>query len=384
MIFSRKSLKQIPEVEDRILNKNLNNMYYLSIYIICFEILMLTSYIGLRNALPAAFRYIYLGMYIFFLFFGIFCFLILRIKRKQPHFEDRERNALRTFTVIFVLVVMIWGVIITLLDQPAYGQVIAFVTNYVMCAALIVMHPRAFLLAEAIPFALLFILLPVFQENSDILAGHYLNLIILLIPLTISNNRAYRTLYSDTLNVSKIRDISEKDELTGIYNRRKMNKYIDTEMIYEKNTIHSIAIAMLDVDYFKKYNDTYGHICGDYVLQSIGSVLKSIAEEYDVFPARYGGEEFILILKNKSLETALQICQQMKERIQLLQMEHKTSTVAEVVTVSIGLSYSTEKGTAIYEIIKHADQALYQAKHLGRNRIHIIPTETTCAAAQPE
>lgn len=362
MFDSKQSLFKMPEVENRILNKNINNMFYLSIYIICFEIIMLTSYIGLRTALPPAFQPIYLGMYSFFLIFGIISFLLLRKRRKQVNFQEKERQFFNRFITIFVLIVMSWGAVITLLDQPVYGQIIAFVSNYLMCAVLIVMSPKKFLIVEAIPFTILFLLLPVFQENRAILAGHYLNLMILLILLTISNNRSYWSFYSDALNIIKIRDISEKDELTAIYNRRKMSDYIESEIISDHNSIHSISVAMLDVDYFKKYNDTYGHIHGDHVLQSIGEVLKTIADEYGVFPARYGGEEFIVIMTNISPEMALKICQQIKESIQKLQIQHKTSAIADVVTISIGLCHSTEK-SAIFDIIKK------QIRHFTRPKI---------------
>lgn len=87
---------------------------------------------------------------------------------------------------------------------------------------------------------------------------------------------------------------SEKDELTNLYNRRKMNAFIEQELRHDRKGIQSVGILMLDVDYFKKYNDSYGHQQGDAALQAIGAVLGETAEKHGVFVARYGGEEFIL------------------------------------------------------------------------------------------
>lgn len=358
------------DIEDEILHKNINNMFYLSIYIILSETVMLITYFQIKSKLDPLYRSIYMGMYLFFLLFGFVTALFLVKKRKKTSFESAQRRFLNLFLIAFILTVMLWGVIITLLDQSVYGQIIAFVTNYVCCACLLLVRPRTFILTEAVPLTALFLLLPFFQENSDVLIGHYINILILMIPLTVSSCRTYVTFQDNSRNVTKIKDFSEKDELTNLYNRRKLNHYIDAETVNIQDNILSAGVLMMDVDYFKRYNDTYGHIQGDYVLQSIGAVLKETASEQDIFTARYGGEEFIVIIQNKNPEQVSEIAEEIKKKIDRLRIPHKTSDIADTVTVSIGQYYSNENQTQIIDMVKKADEALYEAKHRGRNQIY--------------
>lgn len=369
MFFNIKKLPKNSKIQDEILSRNINNMFYLSVYMICSECFMLISFIGIKDKLPSAYQYIYLGMYIFLLLFALCSAAFLFRRKTCTTFDNNEQKLLNIYTLVFVLIVMIWGAIITLLDQPVYGQVIAFVTNYVFCASLLLIRPFVFVVIQVIPLATLFLLLPFFQTNSSIILGHYINLAALLIPLTISSFRSYIYFYDNVYNKIKVKEVSEKDELTNLYNRRKMSTFIEQEFINGKNVINSVGILMLDVDYFKKYNDYYGHIQGDAVLQAIGAVLREISEEKDVFAARYGGEEFIIIINNKSQDEAISIAHEIKKKISKLQIPHKTSNVSDMLTVSIGLYTSTDRQTDIYELIKKADDALYEAKVNGRNQI---------------
>lgn len=370
MILQFKKLPENSKIEDEIIIRNINNMFYLSIYMICSECFMLISFLGIKDKLPPAYQYIYLGMYVFLLLFGIFSAVFLAPRKKLLKFEKNERKFLNQYTIVFILIVMLWGVIIALLDQPVYGQLIAFVTNYVFCACLLLIRPRVFLAAEMVPVLILLLLLPLFQDNSSIVLGHYINLAALLIPLTISSFRSYIFFYDNTSNKIREKECSEKDELTNLYNRRKMNAFIGQEILDEQKTIHSVGILMLDVDYFKRYNDTYGHQQGDAALGAIGHVLKETAREHGAFAARYGGEEFIIIIINKEQEQVSVIAQEIKRKIYSLQIPHKTSEISEVLTVSIGQHFSQDNPTDIYGLIKQADDALYEAKVRGRNQIY--------------
>lgn len=369
MNFNIRKLPEDSKIQVEILSRNINNMFYLSIYMICSECFMLISFIGIKDKLPSEYQYIYLGMYIFLLLFALISAAVLFKRRKYTTFEISEQKLLNIYTHAFVLIVMIWGVIIALLDQPVYGQVIAFVTNYVFCACLLLIRPRVFISIQIIPLALLFLLLPFFQKNSSIILGHYINLAALLIPLTISSYRSYIYFYDNVLNKIKEKEVSEKDELTSLYNRRKMSTFVEEKIIDGRETINSIGVLMLDVDYFKKYNDYYGHLQGDAALQSIGNVLAQMLEQKDVFAARYGGEEFIVIITNKTKDEVDSIALGIKHKINQLKIPHEASKVSNLLTVSIGQCYSIDKQIDIYEIIKKADDSLYEAKVRGRNQI---------------
>lgn len=368
MAFNIRKLPENPRIQNEILSRNINNMFYLSIYMICSECFMLISFAGIKDKLPPAYQSIYLGMYIFLLAYAFLTAIILFSKKKKTIFDNKERKMLNIYTLAFILIVMIWGVIIALLDQPVYGQVIAFVTNYVFCACLLLIRPYIFVMIQTIPLALLFLLLPIFQSNSSIILGHYINLAALLIPLTLSSFRSYIYFYDNVSSKIKEKEASEKDELTNLYNRRKMTEYIEQEYSINKKTT-SIGILMLDVDYFKNYNDFYGHPQGDIALQELGTVLKEISEKNNVFAARYGGEEFIIIINNRSKDEVTSIAFEIMQKIKELQIPHKTSKVSDLLTVSMGLHYNAENQTNIYELIKRADEALYDAKVKGRNQI---------------
>lgn len=369
MAFTIKKMPENPMIQDEILSRNINNMFYLSIYMICSECFMLISFVGIKDKLPSAYQSIYFGMYMFLLLFAVCSAIFLFPRKKRSTFENGERKVLSGYTIVFVLIVMMWGVIIALLDQPVYGQVIAFVTNYVFCACLLLIRPYVFVVIQIIPLALLFLMLPFFQKNSSIILGHYINLAALLIPLTISSFRSYIYFYDNVSNKIKEKEVSEKDELTNLYNRRKLNMFIEQEIVNGKKDITSIGILMLDVDYFKKYNDYYGHLQGDAVLHAIGTALGELSEEHDVFVARYGGEEFIVVINNRSQDEVMSIALEIKQKINELQISHKTSEVSDLLTVSIGLHYGADNQTDIYELIRKADEALYEAKVRGRNQI---------------
>ena len=158
------------------------------------------------------------------------------------------------------------------------------------------------------------------------------------------------------------------DPLTNLYNRRAYNDYLINLQQRIIETPQSISVIMVDVDCFKLFNDTYGHSEGDYVLSKIGRLLHDISNEYKCFAARWGGEEFVLILPSVSDEIVERICYQIKERVYDLNIEHESSTINSVVTVSIGAcsKYITELNE-IYNCISEADAALYSVKENGRN-----------------
>lgn len=177
MAFNIRKTPENPKIQDEILSRNVINMFYLSIYMVCSECFMLISFARIKDKLPSKYQSIYLGMYIFLLLFALCSAIFLLPRKKRLAFDNSERKVLNSYTLAFILIVMTWGVIIALLDQPVYGQIIAFVTNYVFCACLLLIKPYTFVVIQIIPLALLFLMLPFFQKNSSIILGHYINLV---------------------------------------------------------------------------------------------------------------------------------------------------------------------------------------------------------------
>lgn len=168
----------------------------------------------------------------------------------------------------------------------------------------------------------------------------------------------------------KISQQSLIDGLTKVANRRGLDKNLDAEWHRALRVKQPISLLMIDIDYFKKFNDTYGHLSGDDCLRSIGLILKSICHRVTDFPARYGGEEFIIIIPETDHQGAFAVAEMIHTQISERQIFHKTSKTSQFLTVSIGLVTLTraESIQSPIDLIKVADEQLYKAKHEGRNR----------------
>lgn len=157
------------------------------------------------------------------------------------------------------------------------------------------------------------------------------------------------------------------DSLTGLSNRRGLDEQMKVAQIRAMETGKPLSIMLVDIDHFKRFNDTYGHQIGDQVLRLVSGVFKEQLREDD-FPARYGGEEMIGVLENTKLETARAIAERVRNKISERKMT-KRSTGEELgkLSVSIGVA-EFQPGESVGDLIERADRALYQAKRTGRNR----------------
>ncbi len=163
----------------------------------------------------------------------------------------------------------------------------------------------------------------------------------------------------------KINELSITDELTGLYNRRKMDEVLESEFNKAKRYGSSLSVMILDIDHFKQVNDFYGHKAGDIVLSQVGSILKRNIRNIDI-AARYGGEEFVIILPQTDFNGAVLSAKKLKN---LIKNKRFTQLQGEV-TISIGIAaMPDERINSIDDILKIADDFLYEAKNSGRNRI---------------
>jgi len=175
------------------------------------------------------------------------------------------------------------------------------------------------------------------------------------------------SIVSNTIDQLQIDTLT--DAMTGLLNRRGLEKAVDR--LCEQNT--PFSVLALDVDYFKRVNDTFGHDVGDVLLKSVAQIIKKQARDND-FVCRAGGEEFIVFLTKADLNHAFNVAERIRKAIENYQFD----TVGQV-TISIGVSYWESEGEPINAIMKNADDALYQAKHNGRNR-----TELKISSARSE
>jgi diguanylate cyclase (GGDEF)-like protein len=161
---------------------------------------------------------------------------------------------------------------------------------------------------------------------------------------------------------------SNLDGLTGLPNRRAFDELIDQEWRRGARLESPLSLVMLDIDCFKQYNDTYGHIPGDEVLRKVGKALASVGRSID-FVGRYGGEEFVCLLPHTDTTGARNVAAKLQDVVGELQIPHEQSKAAETVSISLGVACIVpEAGADPTGLIEKADAMLYQAKEKGRNR----------------
>ena len=160
------------------------------------------------------------------------------------------------------------------------------------------------------------------------------------------------------------------DGLTEIPNRRSLEEVLAKEWKRGIRNKMPLAVAMLDIDFFKQYNDHYGHQMGDITLQAVARAITHSLKRASDFAGRYGGEEFIILLPETSMESALVVAERIRSKIAKLNIPHVLSSIAPYLTVSIGVAATKDYSEPDpKELIKRADQNMYRAKQSGRNQV---------------
>ena len=162
-------------------------------------------------------------------------------------------------------------------------------------------------------------------------------------------------------------EMSYEDPLTGIYNRRFFDEALRLEIIKSSRQQTSFCLFMIDVDHFKRFNDSFGHLMGDEALAKLGAVFRSVCRGYDIV-TRYGGEEFAIIFPGASRDMAASLCDRLMTEIGNLAKQLPKISATEELTISIGVSCFPKDAASARDLIEKADIALYEAKRTGRNR----------------
>ena len=186
---------------------------------------------------------------------------------------------------------------------------------------------------------------------------------------------AFSRLQHDTV-MDELKRLASIDYLTQIPNRRTFDEFLGREWNRARREQTTLSIAMLDLDFFKHYNDHYGHTAGDECLQAIAATITNALRRPADFCARYGGEEFVVILPNTDSEGAIKVLEAIRQSVMALSISHGFSSAAATITVSIGYtSISPADDISPASALNYADKALYQAKLQGRNQIvfHAAP-----------
>ena len=175
-----------------------------------------------------------------------------------------------------------------------------------------------------------------------------------------------------------LQERSEQDPLTRMANRFRLNAYAEEAFSYAQENRVPIAMEILDIDYFKEYNDNYGHQEGDRCLVAIANAITELVEEQNGFCARYGGDEFVIIYVNVTREKAVSCAAELRSRVMALKMEHRFSKALPIVTISQGICWGIPReGTRRWDFLHEADNMLYRVKKCTRNNYCVGGIEET-------
>lgn len=180
----------------------------------------------------------------------------------------------------------------------------------------------------------------------------------------------------------RVEELAVLDGLTGIANRHRFDDFLEDEWRRARRLGQPLSLVLCDIDFFKPYNDNYGHMAGDACLRRVSDALKPFSRRPGDLVARYGGEEFAVVLGNTDQQAACTLAGEIRAGVEALNIAHEYATPAGCVTVSVGVATlrpDTQPDASSHDLIEAADQALYQAKRSGRNRafsqrgqIHIL------------
>lgn len=190
----------------------------------------------------------------------------------------------------------------------------------------------------------------------------------------IQRDEAYRALRESQqqlldMNLELLR-LTNVDGLTGLNNRKRFNEYLDVEWRRAIREQSPFALLMVDVDDFKRYNDTYGHLGGDEILKRVAETIQKTPERSTDLAARFGGEEFALILPGTPVAGTQYLGEKLCRDVEALCIAHSASSVGEYVTISVGgASIVPQRGDSSLLLLEAADAALYEAKRMGKNRV---------------
>lgn len=166
---------------------------------------------------------------------------------------------------------------------------------------------------------------------------------------------------------SRTRYLSLTDALTGLYNRRHFDNTVEREFMRSKRYGGDLSLAIIDIDFFKKVNDTYGHLCGDYVLKEVAYLIMDNFRKTD-FVFRYGGEEFVVILTETDIKSSQIPLERLRKKIE----EYPFVFNGQPLHITISTGVSSNNAEDMETFLDNADKALYRAKQAGRNRIEIF------------
>lgn len=338
----------------------------------------------------------YMLMYLLMIAINIFYLWLLNQFREISDSSWQTVRKADAVIIAYVTFMMTWGSVIALMDQRLYGHLLAFIVNMITCSIIYFMDNKKVIIPYAVSSLVLIVGLPFFQSSRDVLTGHYINLCIFILISWVASRIVFKGYCNDyksrvQLNESKalleleieenkkmnirlslanlqLKDLALIDELTAIPNRRSFRHFVDRAFENHGDGGLDFSVIIADIDFFKEYNDNYGHEAGDQALVAVAAQMFSIVQGQGEFVGRWGGEEFIYAVVNAGEERVNRVADNIREKVLELDIAHEYSAVLTRVSVSLGIStIRAEKKEDVRLAIQLADKALYRAKSSGRN-----------------
>lgn len=330
-------------------------------------------------------RTAYFCMYMFL----VLCTLLSLLTKALLKEKIMERYGLFSrMELAYIILICFWGTAVTLNDQLGGNGLNVFIYMSLLAAAVGLMKPWQSLLLFGGNFLLLNVLLPYFpdpygadQSFNNMTNSFFISILCIVISVTFYRNRVMSEYDSIIIKeqYDKIIDINKKlnqqvirDHLTGLYNRNYLDTVLEKQFQNVRSERGNIACLMIDIDYFKQYNDQFGHMSGDQCLRAFAGFLEQEMQDRMGSLVRYGGEEFLLFLFDQDADDAIDLAEHMRSSVEAGDYLCAGADDRHI-TISIGLYRECPAGeTSLDQFIVKADNALYEAKRQGRNCIRQI------------
>lgn len=361
--------------------------------VIIWAVLLNTYAVFFMNFQPV-FSVAYLTLYSLSGVFNSAFFYIVHTRMKESKWAMREIVKWEKIVLIYLVFSIVWGVGVSLIDQIGYQHILMLSICLFLCAALFYTSAKQMIIINLLATILFCTGLALISPyKSNYYAILYLFFLILLVSFILSRivYNVFVNLYftkqkwceeleNNALLAEQLQFANRKlakqahyDELTNVLNRHGFQAYINNLFEHNEKQGISFTTAIIDIDYFKNFNDYYGHLNGDEVLKLVAKTVDLIANKYGYITVRWGGEEFIVAGADISVERVENLCKEIENAVSKLSILHSESSVSQIITVSIGASTGfCISSKEIENVINNADHALYVVKDRGRNSYLIL------------
>ena len=393
------SLEKKQLLEKHLFNENIQRCKLFASIVMLFESILILMNLSSMYQSQGGFVFNpYIVLYSVLLIMSAFMLIYIHLFEKRTSYTEVQYKRFKVGLLGFVNFFLVWGSVVTLIDQKEYGHVMAFAVNFMCVSILFHASNKTILILYILPISVLLIGLPFFQPSDAILMGHYINLSVFLFFCWLASRMLYNSQSTNFYNkllltetnsnlaikieenvkinqqLAKVNEQLKKmtiiDELTNIPNRRGFQQYIQESLTY-RNGKPKLSIIMIDIDAFKLFNDNYGHLEGDKVIKSVAQMIQNNGIDSSLsISSRFGGEEFVIAVFDKDESEINKLAEDIRAAIFAAKIPHEYSPVTNHVTISVGLAIDFVKNeNDIPQLLEHADHALYESKSKGRNRV---------------